>query len=185
MEDCLSRRNWLAIVMVIIALAASSSGNNAAFASDKKGTAGTVEKRPGKLNREEEIFLRNHIYRDGSVVCSLGKCEEDSSGQMKIHLSGLKVLHVPERVVSIHKAKRVAVLRLLRDIVRGGSPRDALRAIAVAVALEQGAGMAEPYVYFPIDTMDDTPDGDTQSRRERFVEQIQAYLSTAQKLDKK
>jgi hypothetical protein len=39
MEDRSLLRNWLAIVVVTIPLAASSSGNNAAFASDKKGTA--------------------------------------------------------------------------------------------------------------------------------------------------
>lgn len=179
MEDRSSLRVWLPIVIAMISLAAFSSGHNATVATEKKGASGSVEKRTGKLKREEELILRNHVYLDGSVVCSVGKWEEDASGQLNLFLSGLKVLHVPERVVNIHKANRVATLKLLLDIVRGGNPRDVHRAVAVAVALEEGPERAEPYAYSKEKIVDDIQEGETESSRDRSIGQIQVYLSTA------
>ena len=88
-------------------------------------------------NLQEEVILRKIVYTEALIAGTIMSKDKFPT----------RVLVEPNQFERIYILKRVAVLKLLLDIVKGGRPDDALKASAYACALEQGPAYAAMDVY--------------------------------------
>jgi hypothetical protein len=124
-----------------------------------------------KLTRGEEALLRNLVYKKGLGI----------STPVNGPNAGHRMVPVLIPVAELHKKKRVATLRLLLEIVRGGRPEDALTAAGWAVALEEGGFAAVAFFDWPAHLFDDGDDGGKRSGRELAVKWVSELLAKAEK----
>jgi hypothetical protein len=92
------------------------------------------------------------------------------------------------QLMTLHKVKRVAVIKLLLEIARGGRPKDALTAGIMAIALEEGPLDAVPLLDIglaSIDSFDNpAPDQKAKTLRETLVGRVEDLLAKAEKAHK-
>src|SRR5580765_7107274 len=88
-------------------------------------------KKAESLSNDEEAVLRGLIYGKG---LSIGHKEVNGFPQ--------RVIPRPNKLLELYEKKRLAVLQVLLDIVKGGRPEDALTAAGYAIALEESPSTA-------------------------------------------
>ena len=130
------------------------------------------EKRPEAeiLTSGENSLLRKAVYLDG-----IG-----TSIEIAGPWASKSVVVVPKRVVELHRKKRVATLKLLLEIVRGGRPEDSLAATAFAVTLEINPVAAVPLVYYPAELLDELVRETKGTGRDRLIDSVQELLAKAE-----
>ncbi len=133
---------------------------------EKAGTKGQEQ-----LTVEEEAKLRSIVYKDGFVTT----VEPSGTGIF------VKKVAVKELVIELHKKKPVATLRLLSDIARGASPRDALAASALAVALERDPAVAALLIHENLDDFDTLVGPSGKTIRQKLVHMIGEFASKREK----
>lgn len=122
------------------------------------------------LTRKEAAIIRRNVYTRGRSTAT------PNTGPWAFK----RILIVPEAVTQVYKMKRIATLRLLLDIVKGGAPKDSVLAAAYAIALEDNPCTASLYAYYDLELVDDAPDKDG-SGRDEFIEIVSKLLSEAEK----
>jgi hypothetical protein len=91
------------------------------------------------------------------------------------------MVSIPKTVIEFHNKKRIATLRLLLDIVRGGRPEDALTAAGFAIALEENPIAALPCAYCPPNLFDESEGDNEDTLRMRLVEWLDNRISSIEK----
>jgi hypothetical protein len=91
------------------------------------------------------------------------------------------MVSVPKTVIKFHNKKRVATLRLLLDIVRGGRPEDALKAAGFAIALEENPIVALPCADCPPNLFDESEGDNERTLRMRLVEWLDNRILSIEK----
>ena len=94
------------------------------------------EKKMAVLDAEEAAALRRAVATKGLVTSHVAS----KTG------FPCRILVVPDELVKLHNKNRLAVLQLLLEIVRDAKAREALSAVAFAVALEENSTSAACYV---------------------------------------
>jgi hypothetical protein len=123
--------------------------------------------RSPSLTKTEESELRDAVYSLGPKLALPRKGE----------WAMIEVLIVPNEVSKVYQAKRGAVRRLLRDIVKGGRPRDALLAAGYFFAVEEDIGRGAFYVQFPEERLDSPRGRDrTDSRRDEILRDMDKII---------
>lgn len=125
----------------------------------------------GVLTNEEARVVRASIY-EGNVQTTI---------EMEGTWSGHRVLVVARELREIHKKKRMGTLSLLRDIVKGGRPVDALAAAAFAFALKDNQILALLCVDSDPNTFDRNEDDSDSTLRSRIVSEFDEWVVKARK----
>jgi len=125
---------------------------------------------PPVLDRHDEFVLRNNVYK------GLGTGIE-TEGRWATH----RVIVLTNDVVELHKKKRVATLKLLLEIVKGGRPDDALLATGYAVALEEDPIRAVPLADYPVDSVDVDEGKTGEPGRQGLIDAVAKLLASAEK----
>lgn len=154
----------LSVSLVVLGLSGMTMGQPHDNAPKNKEGAGSL------MTKQEAARLRAIIY-DGSLCTRMNL--ETPLPQREVALNN--------EVVDLHKKKRVAVLRLLLDVARGGRPKDALAAGVTALALEEGPAYAVLWIDRGLDAFDNAQSNEVSTERERLVEQVEKALVKAEK----
>jgi hypothetical protein len=125
---------------------------------------------PPALTAREGNLIRGKVYKEGLATFM------EISGRWATH----RLLYVPPELQATHKQKRVATLRLLLEITRGGRPEDALAAVAYAVALEEDPVVAVGYVDYPLAWIDTELSEKELVGRQMLIDEIERLLSSAE-----
>jgi hypothetical protein len=155
-------RPWFFVAAVPLAL--SQHG----FAEEKQGQLPS-ERKPlaiaaEELTAREAAAVRKTVY--GHFLNGVAR---------KGPWAGTRIVLVPERLTEIHKTKPVATLKLLRDIVTGARPTDAIAAAAYAVALQDNPFNAMAFAYWKPDSVDN--DTNPTPRRNKLIQEMNKLLS--------
>ena len=81
----------------------------------------------------------------------------------------------------LHKTKRLATIRLLLDIIVGGSPKDSIFATGCVVALEKSPETAAFFAYYPLEYLDTQIQGSNESHRDEYIKLVRELLAAAEK----
>jgi hypothetical protein len=121
-------RTLLAGTVVAALVAAVWAGTPAPRWEDKSKAPSNTSPAVKSLSAEEERTLRAAVY-DRDIAVGVPR-----DGRWAF----LEILHIPDSVCAVYREKPVPTLTLLRDIVRGGNPKDAMLAAGYALALVKG-----------------------------------------------
>jgi hypothetical protein len=117
------------------------------------------------LTAAQQTQLRKAVYEDGYLY----------SVSFPPPLLGKRCLIVPEAVAEAHKTNRAETIGILYDIVKGGRPADAVKALSFMVALEKGPVEAALESDYPVEYVD--REGADAGKSGRFV-----FLGTAKEI---
>jgi hypothetical protein len=126
-------------------------------------------KKVALMTKQEEARLRAIIY-DGPFCTQIQTATPVPQREVALG----------NEIVELHKKKRVAVVKLLPDITRGGRPKDALAAGVTALALEEGPSYAVLWLDGDLDSFDKGESDDLPTDREKLVNQVEKALAKAQ-----
>jgi hypothetical protein len=159
------------ILVVVVAMAPGSSPFSPPVTGDTASGIRQSDEKRGEdsaiLTKQEAAALRAIIYDEelctGSRLTEIGLPE--------------RVVILRKEVIELHQKKRVATLRLLLDIVRGGRAKDALAAAVTAVALEEGPDYAVFFLHVPLDAFDNARGANERTLRDRIVANVEEMLA--------
>src|SRR5262249_35768056 len=85
-----------------------------------------------------------------------------------------------KEVIELHKKKRIGTIKLLLEIVKEGTPRDARAAGVTALALEEDPAYALLWSYGSLESFDKAGANDLPTDRELLVDQVETALGKAE-----
>lgn len=122
------------------------------------------------ITKMDLALIRKEIYEAGFVIQTI-----QNSFPPK------RELVVSKDVLEIHRKYRIPTLKLLRDIVKGGRPQDARKAVATALSLELGANVGVELSTIPLESIDKVESNELTTCREDWIMQMETILARAEK----
>jgi hypothetical protein len=155
------KKGALACAWTLMVISTVSTGESR---TQKKGVDTSI------LTKQEIALLRAIIYDEG--LCTHIR-KDTPWPQREVSLR--------KDLVELHQRKRIATIKLLLEIVKGGRPIDSRAAAGMALALEEGPDYAVIIADMSLDSFDKVKSNDSPTCREKFVEQVEKSIGNAEK----